>query len=207
MKQLLKNEIDKLTTVVNNCDWENKRVYGNWLAQTYYYVCHSTRLLGLSASYFQVDRDQLHRRFSSHMAEEKGHEHLAKGDLKALGLYLDQLPELSTTRAFYESQYYKIQYQNATALFGYILLLEAASVQLGPEIYRRAMATHGKSCCNFLRVHVEEDPDHVDKALEQVMTLPPDQLVHVESNLIQTSDIYSAMIQALKEPKTLKLAA
>lgn len=208
MKELLQKELDKLEPVIRNCDWENKRVYGNWLAQTYYYVCHSTRLLGLASSYFQRDRESLHRRFASHMGEEKGHEHLSITDLKTMKMTVDHWPELSQTKAFYESQYYKIQYQNATALFGYILLLEATSVRLGPQIYKRVVEAHGKQSCNFLRIHVEEDPDHVDKALDQILVLPPQELVHIEANLTQTADIYVAMLIALKEKSAvLRLAA
>lgn len=208
MKELLQNELEKLEPVIRECAWEDKRVYGNWLAQTYYYVCHSTRLLGLASSYFQRDRESLHRRFASHMGEEKGHEHLAISDLKGLKLGLDQFSEMSMTKAFYESQYYKVQYQNATALFGYILLLEATAVKLGPQIYGRVVETHGKNACNFLRIHVEEDPDHVDKALDSILVLPPQELVHVEANLVQTADVYKAMLKGLKEQRvSLKIAA
>jgi hypothetical protein len=193
----LKKQIAKLEKQMFDCNWENPEVYANFLAQTYYYVCHSTRLLGLCTSFFQVDRDQLHRRFSGHMGEEKSHERLALHDLKELGFTLKDTPELSQTRAFYESQYYKIERQDATALFGYILLLEALSVKVGPPIYERVCIAHGKKTASFLRVHVEEDPDHVEKALEQIHTLPPAQLEFIRINMIQTAEIYGNLISAM----------
>ncbi|PWU17689.1 MAG: hypothetical protein C5B49_08410 [Bdellovibrio sp.] len=207
MKNCLTQEIQKLELAVAGTDWENPLIYGNYLAQTYYYVCHSTRLLGLAASHFQIDRDTLHRRFALHMGEEKSHERLALTDLRNLGQQLSHHPEQSATRAFYESQYYKVQYQDATALFGYILLLEAAAVQLGPKIHRRIAKAHGEKCGNFLRVHAEEDVAHVDKALEQIGGLPERQLQFITINMIQTADVFVAMVQSLARPARLHLAS
>lgn len=197
MKDIVQAEIRKLAPTLKNCEWENPSIYGAFVAQTYYYVCHSTRLLGLAASHFQVGRDALHRRFAAHMAEEKSHERLALMDVKNLGFDITDFAELSETRAFYESQYYKIQYQGPTSLFGYILMLEVGAVQLGRLIYEPALKSHGPKCTNFMRVHVEEDPDHVEKALEQIESLPKNELVHIETNLIQSAEMYAAMINKL----------
>lgn len=205
MQQILDQQLKLLEKTVASCEWENPLVYGNYLAQTYYYVCHSTRLLGLSASYFQIDRDSLHRRFATHMSEEKGHEKLCLSDLRHLKLELSQFPELGRTRAFYESQYYKIQYENATSLFGYILLLEGAAVRLGPQIYERVSNSHGKAAGNFLRIHVEEDPDHVDQALESIMALPPQDLTYIEKNMVQSADLFGAMLEAMAKPQVLRV--
>ena len=35
--------------VMDSADWSDPDIYGNWLAQTYYYVCHSTRLLAAAS--------------------------------------------------------------------------------------------------------------------------------------------------------------
>lgn len=206
MQLELERELKKLETLVNSTEWENPLVYGNYMAQTYYYVCHSTRLLGLAASYFQQDRDQLHRRFAAHMAEEKGHEKLALSDIKHIKLELSQFPELSLTRAFYESQYYKIQYQNPTAFFGYILFLEAMAVRLGPIVYNRASAAHGKQAANFFRIHVEEDPHHVDQAIEQIMKLSEPELALIKMNMEQSADLLAGMMQVIAKPGALRLA-
>src|SRR3712207_1317678 len=92
--------------------WKHKASYANALAQTYYYVSHSTRLLAVSASRFALEDEALHRRFAAHMVEEKSHHLLAAHDLKVLGHSLTDFPELPATHAFYESQYYKSGYQD-----------------------------------------------------------------------------------------------
>lgn len=199
MRERLNSEIKKLEKIILAGPWENPRFYGDFLAQTYYYVCHSTRLLGLAASRLYIDRDSLHRRFAEHIGEEKSHERLAVADLRALGMKLENFPELPVTRAFYETQYYKIERQDPTALLGYILLLEVLSVKVGPALHQRTKAAHGERASSFLRIHVEEDVDHVAKALTQVDGLPDHLKEYVAMNMEQTAELYGAIINRLAD--------
>lgn len=195
MREALDVLLNNVKKEMSACPWEDPNAYADFLAQTYYYVCHSTRLLGLAAGRCRVDdRDLLHRRFVQHIGEEKLHERLALNDLRGLGLKLEDFPERSITKAFYESQYYKIEHLDPTALFGYILLLEGVAVSLCPEIYQRVARAHGKQCANFLRVHVEEDVDHLPKAFAQIEGLSQSQKNDILINLAQTADLYSRII-------------
>jgi len=194
MRDELDHLIEEVRKEVRACPWEHAEAYAEYLAQTYYYVCHSTRLLGLAAGRCRIDRDPLHIRFSRHISEERSHERLALSDLRGLGMQLENFPERSITKAFYESQYYKIEHVDPTALFGYILLLEGVAVDVVPEFHQRVVLAHGKNCGNFLRVHMEEDVDHLAKAFAQIEGLPAVQKDNIRTNMAQSADIYIQII-------------
>ena len=177
--------------------WQTKSFYGNFLAQTYYFVSHSTRLLARSMSHFQVDRDALFRRFLSHMSEEDNHEKIALSDLKKLGFNLEDFPEASLTKAFWQSQYYLCDTTKGTALLGYILFLEAIAVETYPKVVDDLYSEYGKKSCQFLKVHVEEDPEHVLHAIEEIEKLSKKEQDDVWKNFAQTAEIYCEMLKSL----------
>ena len=109
---------------IRNYPWENKRAYAEFLAQTYYYICHSTRLLAASAARFSQEDQGMHKRFLLHTDEENSHELLALRDLQKLGFSIKDFPEMAQTRILYEVQYYKVEHCDPAALMGYILALE-----------------------------------------------------------------------------------
>jgi hypothetical protein len=196
MKALLTTCVHELSAALDRFPWEQRSAYADWLAQTYYYVRHSTRLLAASAARFPFDMrgNALHHRFAAHMAEEKKHEQLAVHDLRELGTSVDDLPERSSTRAFYEPQYYKIEHEHPIALFGYILPLEAVGPLCGKRILGRIAGAHGPKCTAFLKLHTEDDVEHLDKALELVAGVGPAERLLIERNLRQTTYAYAAML-------------
>ncbi len=176
--------------------WERREAYAQWLAQTYFYVRHSTRLGALAASRFEIGErgDALHYRFAAHIGEEKKHEQLCLHDLKQLGLSIDDFRELPGTRMFYEPQYYKIEHQSPSALFGYIVALEAFGPAYGPQIVQTVTGAFGPKCAAFLKVHAEEDEDHIEKALAMIATVPDRERSFVLENLEQTTHAYRALL-------------
>lgn len=199
MQTELDQQIQTLEQTMFGCIWENKRFYGDFLAQTYYYVSHSTRLLDYAASFLQIDRNESYSYFAGHVANEDRHELLASRDLKALGYDIGEFSELPQTRAFYECQYYKIARHDPTVLLGYILLLEAASTRIAPHFYERIIKAHGKSSGHFLEVHMSEDKDHVQKAKQQIDALSPRLQEFIKINIDQTRTIYTAILKAISE--------
>lgn len=181
-----------------NQPWENATYYGWYLAQTFYFVSHSCRLLAASASYFDVSKDALFKRFTAHINEEKNHEVVTVNDLKALGSNLSNFIELPITKVFYESQYYKIERKDPTALLGYIIFLEGVSVDVYPKIFSRIENAHGKSATRFLNLHIKEDPTHIDLALKFASELPQAQQDLIRDNIFQTSDIYFKILDDCK---------
>jgi hypothetical protein len=181
--------------------WADKWTYADWLAQTYFYVHHSTRLLASAAARLPIDErgDALHHRFASHMGEEKKHEKLCLHDLKMLGALIDNLPERASTRLFYEPQYYKVEHKDPTALFGYILVLEAlGAVGDGRAILDKLARAHGDRCLSFVKLHVEDDPDHLKKAFGIVEGCGEPQLGLIEENVWQTVHAYAGLLREIR---------
>jgi hypothetical protein len=182
---------------VKQTPWENEKFYVPWLAQTNYYVSHSTRLLALCAAQISpadpVGR-QLHTRFLQHAAEEKGHENLVLLDLKHLGHKLEETPEFPSTSSLYQVQYYWIEHVNPLAFFGYIMCLEGQAAACGPEGYGRTLPAYGPKGTHFLRVHATEDVDHTAKARALLETF--DEATHkvIVPNMIQSFENYRTMM-------------
>jgi hypothetical protein len=183
--------------------WRDRTIYGDWLAQTYWYVRHSTRLLASSAARFGHDDfgNALHVRFAAHMAEEKRHELLALHDLKAIGLGLEGFAERASTRAFWEPQYYKVEHVNPVALFGYILALEAMSAAHGPWVFEQVAMAHGASAATFLKLHAHDDEDHVAKAIAMLERIDERGRADIEQNLQQSTFGYLTMLGELAAAK------
>jgi len=144
-----------------NYEWESPEFYAMWSAQTYYYVRHSTRLFSAAATRCPLDANSVHNRLLHHLAEENGHENLSSADLKNMKLKVKELPELAATQGMYQAQFYWIDHVHPYAFFGYLLALEGIAVHAGPEIYRRSKEAHGERSARFLKVHTEEDVDHL----------------------------------------------
>lgn len=198
MRDQFESQMQRLA-FVRDLPWHDARFYAEFLAQTYYYVCHTTRLLGLAASRIGVDREKLHHRFLSHAAEERSHHLLANRDVRLLGFEIANIPLAPATSALYETQYHRIEHGDPTVVFGYILALEGAAVRHGPSVYEKVLSLHGSGPVSFLKLHAEEDPDHLDKAFEMVETFSAAEQLQIESNLKFSCALYATFLQACKQ--------
>jgi hypothetical protein len=197
--EIVEAEMKKFNETIQNYPMETPLGYAHWLAQTHYFVRHSTRLLALCCANLGWDRNDLHNRFIDHTREERGHDMMALSDLKSLGFKLESFPELPETQAFYQTQYYWVEHVSPLAFFGYILCLEAASVNGGQSLYQRALKAHGQRPTVFLKVHVQEDVDHVKKAYEQLATFPEKDLVAITENLKLSCHLYRQIYEKMKQ--------
>ncbi|MBY0517847.1 MAG: iron-containing redox enzyme family protein [Bacteriovoracaceae bacterium] len=186
-------------------DWSNKRQFGDYLAQTYYYVNHSEKLLALAAARMKNEDRKIQTRFFAHLNEENAHDLMVKKDLENLGFSLSDFPERVETKIFWETQYYKIEHIDPMALMGYILLLEDVATEVCPWIYRKVESFHGRNTGTFLRVHGEEDPTHVQDALNVIESLNETRKKLIFENLIQSKVAYCSMINSIA--KSSKFAA
>ena len=208
LKELFEKKMLYLKNNGENFNWENVDCYANWLAQTHYYVNHSTRLLALSASRFPISDQTLHRRFCKHIAEETGHENLTLLDLKNIDRKICNQPEFVSTSTFYQTQYYAIEHESPYAFFSWILMLEGLTVREGLNYYKRAFNAHGEKCTNFLKVHCEEDPDHLTKAFDALKLVPESELKTVGKFFEISCELYSLMLlDCEKSALTLKKIA
>ena len=211
-KNILMEKLDylvqKTIKELERAPWEDKNFYSNWLAQTHYYTNHTTRLLALAGASLPLEEQALHNRFLKHAAEEKGHENLTLLDLKNLGMSIDQLAEMPATRSFYQVQYYWIEHGHPLAFFGFILYLESIAAYAGQQLGDRIESHYKARCSHFLRVHGEEDVDHVKEALTRAQNMSPENQQKILLNLEQSADLYEKILQSCRESRSvLKTAA
>ena len=200
MKQIIETVSHDVADALHRFPWESKDAYAGWLAQTYFYVRHSTRLLAAAAARFGLDNrnNAFHVRFGAHIAEERSHEKLVLHDLAQLGLAQDALRELNSTRMFYETQYYKIEHVDPYAVYGYILMLEATGPVCGDAIVERVTRAFGPRCATFLKLHAAEDVDHVQRALDMVAQLDASTHETLLQNLHQSGQAYRLMLREIE---------
>lgn len=168
MREFTQPHIDRVGGKILAMDWKNSRVYGDFLAQTYYHILHSTRLLAAAAARFTPEQEQLHLQCMKHAGEERSHEKLSLSDLAELGYSLKDFPELHPTKALYRAQYYLIERENPLALFGYAYFLEWIGVAVGPEVMKTLEPFYGKNAVKHLHVHTREDPEHIEMYEKQL---------------------------------------
>lgn len=193
MVSILQPTID----IVRDCDWSNKHFYANWTAQTFYIVSHSTRLFSYAAARTPLERTDFHNRFLKHMTEEKGHENLASTDLKSLGFELIDFPELPSTAALYQTQYYWINEVSAYSFFGYLIALEGLAATVGAEVRQLLSQTHAANTTKFIKVHSEEDLEHIEEVFQWLDKMPKDQVGFVNTNLKRCVHYYGSMLKEI----------
>ena len=186
-----------MSSVVADFPWENRQAYLLWLAQTYEYAVATTRLLALTGGNIPMNQTPLASRFIQHATEEKGHDKLLENDAKALGERLSDFKVLPEAEAFHKSVYYWIYQHRAPVVMGWALFLEGFAVRYGASSYERAVKAHGKKGTSFLRVHTQEDPDHVEKAFSALQYFSPEELKDVVHGLEVYSKLYSNIYSAI----------
>ncbi len=209
MKNKIQTELYKIEQIYQSLDFSDRSIYSEWLAQTYFFVKHSTRLLSLSAGLCPFEIQFFHHRALQHAHEEKSHEKLLELDLKNLGYNVSSFSELSATSTFYQAQYYAIQNINPLSFLGYVYLLEHLSISLGAKMYDQLKDSNFASSTYFLKVHAEDDVEHVDELHKLVLMFDQDTQNVILKNLRQSSFLYASILSQIAESAQLqkKLAA
>lgn len=184
---------------IESFPWEDKQAYSAWVAQTYYFARHTTRLLALAGARTPFEAPDFHTRFLAHCAEERGHDKLLVNDLKNLGSKMEDWPEMPGTCALYQTQYYYVEHESPMAFFGYILGLEALAAYFGDYMNKRIEEAWGPRAAHFIRVHAEEDVGHTDEALQKIASLSAADQKVVLQNLRQTLCYYEQMLNECQE--------
>lgn len=197
MKNILQTQLDKIEQTYKNINFEDKQVYAEWLAQSYFFVRHSTRLLNLSSGLTPFELNFYHLRANDHAREEKNHEKMLIMDLKELDFSIDKFEESPIIKAFYQSQYYTIEHIHPLGFIGYIYLLESLPLGLGKTLLKRIENVYGKKGTTFLRVHTQEDEDHIQSLLKLIEALPKEVVKAIEQNLILSGTLYNSFFQEL----------
>ena len=196
--ELYRAPVAQMADAVATLDYTDKHVYGNYLAQTYYYVSHSTRMLAFAAGRMAREDETYFRRFIRHIGEESSHEVLAEKDLHDLSLTPQDFPHLPETHSLWECQYYKMDRQHPLALMGYIIALELFAGYHLPKFYADVSRHYEGRACRFIKLHAEEDPDHIEKAIELTATLSEPLKQIILLNVHQTAKAYAALTLACR---------
>ena len=189
---------NECVTSYQSLDWSSIETYAEYLAQSYYYVNHSERLLALCIALLPNEDRKLQRRFITHLSEEGAHDQLLLHDLKNLGYHISDFPELSSTKNLWETQYYKVEHIDPAILLGYIYFLEDFACTVVPPINQKLTELYGKKCTTFLKLHAEEDPDHVEKARIYIESLNPHRQEEIIKNHLQSMKTFQSMIDEIR---------
>lgn len=196
LKVLLNQEIQETAKLMEQINWKDSNAYGEFLAQTYYYVCHSTKLLKFCAA--RVDQQQnqgLYLHLMNHIKEENHHERLCLGDLKKMNLKIEDLPEYDSTKALYQVQYYSIEHLHELSFFGYVLYLETLAITHGKTLNQLVISHYAKSPNAFLKLHAEEDIEHSDQMQKMIQSLSSEAQEHIYDNLKQAAHLYKQVLR------------
>lgn len=191
----LRAQLDRVGSKLENCPWENPEFYSRWLAQTTYFVNCSSRILTLASAHCPPKYQSFHLRFLSHAAEEKGHEKLSMMDLKHIGYKLEDIPEMVNTQLLYQNLFYWIQFRNPLAIFGWVLALECMALERGKKLLEKTEKAHGPKGSHFLRVHANDDVEHVKEAMEMIEQMPEESYPDILQNMKQTFYNYENMLE------------
>lgn len=185
--------MNSLTQSFQTMPWTDLIFYKTWLAQSFYYTTHSTRMLAFAAGWSSTEDQKYYKRSVSHIREEQSHDLLAVRDLEKLGDQRENFAEFEVCRALWEPQFYKIQ-RNPKLLLGYILALEELAVFSFPELYKKLTPLFGTDATHFIRVHAEDDPEHVEEALKQIQSCSPVEVAEIMKNYDQTCVLYERLL-------------
>lgn len=192
----------QLTEVAERFPWENREAYLSWLAQTYEYATHTTRILALTGAHIPMSQTPLATRFIQHATEEKGHDKLLINDAKALDVDLMRVPILPESEAFHKSLYYWIYNSKTPVIMGWVLVLEGFAVLNGPRLHPRCEKAYGKKPTSFVRVHAHEDIDHVEKAFTALDAYDEEGLKQIAHGLETYGKLYANVYEAIARDAT-----
>lgn len=187
--------------------WEDERAYAGWLAQQYFLVRHTTRLIALAIS--KCEDSRVRDEYIGHLAGERGHDELLLKDLKALGYEISDFTPYPSTRLMIHNQYFWMNDCSPDSLFGYAQYLEGISIFTVPKVIERLKAK-GCKAVGFLQLHADSDEDHYPEGLQRIRRLGPAAETIILPNLAESHLLYGqifADIEAGLRAAPLKRAA
>lgn len=188
--------VPKLDKAVMSYNWENKDAYAYFLAQTYRYIVHSTKLLTYAAEV--AKSPELKECLHHHVSEEKGHEHWVAGDLKRLGYKLEEIPENPETKVLYDQIYKGIDRVGPAAIVGYALALEGMSAVVCPKLTPTLLKHYGPKCSTFIKNHGEIDPGHAAESFEILKFFSEKELDAIVEYMDLSTQAYLTFMEKIK---------
>lgn len=199
VKKVFEEANRKVQATVEAFPWENQEAYLGWLAQTLEYVTYTTRILALTGAHFPLDKTSIASRFIQHATEEKGHDKLLHRDAAALGMDLSKIPVSPEAEAFHKSVYFWIYQGQPAVVMGWVIFLEGFAVRNGKKLHERAEAGHGKKAVSFLKVHTQEDPEHLEMAFKTLEAFSEKELEDVAHGIELYGKLYENVYKGICE--------
>lgn len=193
LEQTFHKRIEEMGTKFMQFPWENREAYAEWMAQTYFFVRHSTTLICLAAVEFGANHREEHYHHLAHLKEELGHDLLLVRDLENMGRPVANFQELPETALFYQNQFHLVK-KNPASLMGYALLLEGVAAKYCGQLYEKIVKLYGPKCTTFVNVHSHVDVDHFAAGSAEIKNVKPEDVPYVLQNLEQSYLLYTMML-------------
>ncbi|MDB2425920.1 hypothetical protein N9W41_00075 [bacterium] len=197
METVFKKEVDHVVNQLGQLDWADKSLYIKFLAQTYYYVCHSVPLLKYALKY--SDNNEVSKRLEDHIKEESGHEKMVLSDLNFFNEDIKAYKESESSKKMYTYVYNSIEKNGPIAIFAYALLLEGVAKYGCPELAKSLEGLYGKKSASFIYHHGVLDQDHVEEGFDSLGMFNKKELAVFEEDLKQAAANYIDMIAELQQ--------
>lgn len=196
---IVDQEIDLIYARLSTYPWDQPRGYAQWLAQTYFYTRHASRVSAHAVVCTPVERVELHDHLVRTINEEKDHPPMVIDDLRELGFEIGDFREHPLTSAFYQTLHYHLDRSGPAALIGYFFVIEGAAAKNGPEIFDLVKRSHHGKGLSFLEEHVIADAAHYPAARQFVASLSDGELDVIARCSVMAATIYRAMLDAMRE--------
>jgi len=187
---------DTLLGVMRSYPWESREAYGAWMAQHYWTVEATMRMLELAAGHSRTEEEHAH--WFGHLRGEINHHKLFLHDAKRVGVDILKTEPLPLVTAMVFSVQGGIMLRGSHWLLGQALVLEGMAVNFGAELADR-LKVHGKSA--FLETHVEDDlgdDGHYEAGIRYMLALPPEKQDEAAQAIKVTGYLYAGLIGDLK---------
>lgn len=177
--------------------WYNQNFYVSWLAQQYYLVQHSTRLLSAFSITIPLAEYAAYKNVLQHLNEESGHDEWLISDMKALGASPKDFKPLPSISGIVKSQYYQIEHDLPISFTGYSQFLEVLAVRVASDVADIVQSSLGDGCVTFLRGHYEADQDHIVNGFERMEGASDIAKEKIIENLSMVADLYNNALRTL----------
>ncbi len=189
-------KLDEADLEIQAFPWEDLDAYCAWLAQQYFLVRHSSRLLALAIS--KIEDGRIRNEYIQHLHGEHDHDVLLLNDLKSLGRSIGEFRELPSTRLLVHNQYYWLNHGTHDTLLGYAQYLEGVSIFIVPKVVER-LEKAGVSALSFLKAHSESDELHYPEGFARMRRNGVDTENVVVPNLEESHLMYTRMFSEIRE--------
>ncbi len=190
--------VHRTMDTLENFPWENPTLYSQWLAQTFFIVQHTPRYICLAAARFDYSQNDFHRTLVAHLSDEDLHEEDVLNDLKNLGHVISEFSPMPEVKIMTENLYYQIDNINPLCIFGRILFLEYVASNISENLRKRISSTWDLNQRQFLKIHFEEDVEHVKKAFSVVHGLTDEQQRLVGDQFYLSGLFYTDLMSAIE---------